>query len=56
MSRDKLVAIPDADNVASQLVKTQNSEKKKNQSQGSIMLFDGDNMTPCVEMKGHVVG
>lgn len=34
MSRDKLVASPDADNVASQLVKSQNSEKK-NQSQGS---------------------
>lgn len=29
MSRDKSVAIPDADNVVSQLVKSQNSEKKK---------------------------
>lgn len=28
MSCSKLVAIPDADNVASQLVKSQNSEKK----------------------------
>lgn len=58
MSRDKLVAIPDADNVVSQLVKSQNSEKKKSvtgKQLNCIMLFDGNNMTPCVEMKGHVV-
>lgn len=61
MSHGKLTAIPDAENVASQLVKSQNNDKKKKKwvtqkKQNCIMLSDGDKMTPRVEMNGHVVG